>query len=442
MARPLLAGPQDRTFATCMLRRIGLQGYILFAPWTAWLCLTGWLRPPIDFLLLALLAAIPMLVQRLARRPATFFVSQEDGLLLAVAALAWISFTQGSMTPKSFNHAFSYSFVFGVFVVLYKRLWLDSGLPLERFFKMALFAVLLGDAIILLEWSIINFTGKTFLRDAMVISKSVTNMDYYDQSFFKSVAGTAEEPSLFCYNVNALFPLGWYWLNQYGKRGQAALFVTLHMVALVMTASSGGIGFMVIALCVAYGLEARGWQIANLVWAFLATAALAFVLYTALPVAIQVKADAFFHQITSKMVFENRSADMREEAWSKGLKDFTSAPLLGRGPAYGHEAYNMFGYQSWYWKLLAETGVFSLVLVWAFLAIIWMRVWRVRQPLRRYLVISFVASVLHWAIADCYYHVSFWIVVCCVQLIHLERQRARALAEAEPEALAPAAVVG
>ena len=413
-----------------MLRRLGLQGYIVFAPWTAWLCLTGWLRPPIDFLLLALLASVPILVKRLTRRPGSLFVAQEDWLLMALAALAWISFAQGSGTSKSLNHTFSYSFVFGAFVVLYKRMWLDSGLPIERIFKMALYAVVLADCIVVLEWSLLNAAGIR-IRPWFIIAANVTNMDYYDQLFFKSVGGTSEEPSLFCYNVNALFPLGWYWLSQHGKKGRAALLVALHMLTLVMTASSGGIGFMVIGLCVAYGLEARRTQIANLLWGFLAVGLLSTLLYASLPETVQIKADAFGHQITSKMLFENRSADMREEAWTKGVSDFLASPLIGRGPAYGHEAYNMFGYQSWYWKLLAETGIFSLLLCWGFLGVIWLRVWRIRQPLRRFLIISYVASVLHWAIADCYYHVSFWIVVCAIQLIHLERERMRESEELE-----------
>lgn len=416
-----------------MLRRIGLQGYILFAPWTAWLCLTGWLRPPIDFLILALLASIPAFLTRLEKRPKTFFLAQEDFLLLAVAGIAWLSFTQGSLTSKSFNHTFSYTFVFTVFLILYKRMWVDSGLKIEQLFKMAMYAVLLGDLIIAVEWSLLNFGG-ILIRQYFIIAENVTNMDYYDQSFFKSVGGTAEEPSLMCYNVNALFPLGWYYLSRLGKKGQAGLYVTLHMLALIMTASSGGIGFMVIGLCVAYGLEARRHQLANLLWSFLLVAALGTVMYVLLPIAIQVKADAFFHQITSKMLFENRSADMREEAWTKGVQDFLRHPFIGNGPAYGHEAYNMFGYQSWYWKLLAETGVFSLLLVWGFLAVIWLRIWRIRQPLRRFLIISFTASVLHWAIADCYYHVSFWIVICAIQLIHREREIER---EQEEEAAVP-----
>jgi O-Antigen ligase len=407
------------------IRNIGLQGFILFAPFTAWLSLTGWLRPPIDFLLIALLASTGGLLARLVRRPATLFTAQEDVLLLALVALGWVSFSLGSLTPKSFNHAFSYTFVVGAVVILYKRMWLDAGLSMERLFKMAFYAVLVADLIVVVEWSLLNFFY-ILIRQYFIIAQNVTNMDYYDQSFFKSVGGTSEEPSLFCYNVNALFPLGWYYLLQKGKQGRAALFVALHMLTLVMTASSGGIGFMVIALCVAYGMEARGKQLVNLAWGFLLSGLGVFIIYNALPIEIKVKADAFSHQITSKMTFENTSADMREEAWGKGIADFEASPLIGRGPAYGHEAYNMFGYQSWYWKLLAETGLFSLLVVWGFLAVIGYRILKIKQPLRRFLIISFTASVLHWAIADAYYHISFWIVVCAIQMMHLEREKARA----------------
>ena len=412
------------------LRAIGLQGFILFAPFTAWLSLSGWLRPPIDFLLIALLAFTPILYNRLVRNPRSLFVSQEDVLLLALVALGWISYTQGSLTPKSFNHAFSYTFVVGGIVILYKRMWLDAGLPIERIFKIALYAVLLADLIVVVEWSLLNsfYIG---IRSLFIIAENVTNMDYYDQSFFKSVGGTSEEPSLFCYNVNALFPLGWYYLNQKGKQGRATLFVALHMVTLVMTASSGGIGFMIIGLCVAYGLEAKAKQLISLFWSFLLVAVLAVIIYTCLPIEIRVKADAFNRQITSKFLFTNASADMREEAWKKGVGDFLASPFIGRGPAYGHEAYNMFGYQSWYFKLLAETGIFSLLVVWLFLGIIWLRIMKIRQPLRRYLIISFTASVLHWAIADCYYHVSFWIVVMAIQLIHIEKDAERLRFEKE-----------
>jgi hypothetical protein len=253
------------------LRPFGLQGYILFAPFTAWLSLTGWLRPPVDFILLALLGFFPILWQRFIKRPGSFLMAQEDVLLIGLCLLAWASYCFGSLTPKSFNHAFSYTFVIGVFLILFKRMWKDAGLCIEQLFKMAFYAVLLADLIVVIEWSLLNFFF-ILIRQYFIIAQNVTNMDYYDQSFFKSVGGTSEEPSLFCFNVNALFPLGWYYLSQQKKGLQEGLFVCLHIATLVMTASSGGIGFMVIALGVAYGLEAKAKQVASLAWGFLLVA--------------------------------------------------------------------------------------------------------------------------------------------------------------------------
>jgi hypothetical protein len=407
-------------------REIGLKGFILFAPFAAWFSITGWLRPPVDFLLIALIASAPVLVVRFFKKPASLFISGEDVVLLVLSALIWVSFLYGPGTGKSFNHALSFTFCFTCYLMLFKRMWLDTRLPLMDLFRWALYAVILTDLIIIAEWGLLNLAGIK-IRQYFIFTESVTNMNYYYQYFFLSVAGPAEEPSLICFNINALFPLGLYWLKTTGKQKELAWYVALHVITLIFTASSGGIGFLLIGFFVAHLLEYHPIQLLRMGLSVVGGVLMVFATYLLSPPALQLKAESFFVQITSKFLFTNASADMREGAWSHGIKDFLSSPWIGKGPAYGHHAYNMFGYQSTYVKLLAEMGIFSLLLYLLFLALVFVRLMKIKPPLRKYLAMSFVASTLHWAIADCYYHVSFWIAIAAIQLIHYEREQVRKL---------------
>ena len=405
---------------------IFLKGFIILAPFTAWMAITGWLRPPIDCLLVALALGAPGLLLTLVNRPRLLMPDEEDWLLVALAGVMWLSwYVMGSHTGKSLNHTISFTFVYSCYLILFKALWRQARLSVEDLFRAAFYMVVLGNGIVVVEWLLINLLDVE-IRHYFIWSDAVTNMTFYDQFFFLSVGGTAEEPSLMAYNLNALFPLAWYYVRQQPRiRHWASALVGLHVWGMLATASSGGIGFFAIGFVVSGLLELKRSRVLQLAVAVLSTVVLVGVTYLLLPGDAQDKAEKFALNVTSKMVFNQRSANMRVEAWQHGVQDFLSSPWLGHGPAYGHEAYQMFGYQSYYFKLLAEGGVFAFGLMVAFLVVIAVKIWRIRQPLRRFLLMSFIASTLHWAIADCYYHVSFWVVIAAVQLIHQDRAATR-----------------
>ena len=408
------------------LLRLGLMGFVVLAPFTAWMAITGWLRPPIDFLLLALAVGAPGLLLTLVSRPKKLLPDQEDWLLIALSGVMWLSwYVMGSHSGKSLNHTISFMFVYSCYLILFKALWQQARFNVEQLFKACFYMVLLGNGIVVVEWLLINALGIE-IRNYFIWNDSVTNMTFYDQFFFLSVGGTAEEPSLMAYNLNALFPLAWYYVQQQPRwRHWSSALVGLHLWGMLATASSGGIGFFAIGFVLSGLLELKRSRVLQLMVAVVSTLIIGLASYMLLPGEMQEKAQKFAENVTSKMVFNQRSANMRVEAWQHGVEDFLSSPWLGHGPAYGHEAYQMFGYQSYYFKLLAEGGLFTFLLMVAFLAVIAVKIWRIRQPLRRYLLMSFIASTLHWAIADCYYHVSFWVAIAAVQLIHQERAAAR-----------------
>ena len=406
-----------------MLRKLSLTGYVLFAPWATWFALTGWLRLPVDFLLIALLLFTPLLLHRLVTKPKTLVVSDEDWLLVVVCALVWFSyFFYGSGTEKSFNHALSFSFCFLCYLVVFKRMWLDSGFSLGHLMQVCMWAVVLADGIVILEWTLLNIFN-IIIRTYFLFTDKVVNMIYYDQIYWKSVGGVAEEPSLMAFNVNALFPIGWYYLRSTRGGLKTTAFLVMHLAALLCTASSGGIAFILIAFSAAYLLEFKKdyWVAFGL--ALCAILLASFIGFFFLPPNIQSNLESLGSQVLSKVTLVNVSAQMRTDAWSKGWEDFLASPWFGRGPAYGHEAYRGFGYQSTYIKMLAETGIFSLGTFFVFLGIVFYKVRTIALPLRHYLTIGFVACAPHWAIADCYYHVSFWLTIAVIQLVHLEAKQ-------------------
>jgi O-antigen ligase len=78
-----------------------------------------------------------------------------------------------------------------------------------------------------------------------------------------------------------------------------------------------------------------------------------------------------------------------------------------------------FGYQNTYLKILAETGIFSLLFFLIFLLRKWVTLLTIEdKALLRCLHLSFLACVMHWYIADCFYHPSFWISLSCIGIFN------------------------
>lgn len=400
-------------------------GYILFAPWTTWLALTGWLRLPVVFLLASIVPALPYLLTDLVKRPAQIFSLREDWLLVLVSGLAWVAFFNGPMMGRSMNHAMSFTFAFMIYAIYGRWLFRRMGVSVTQIFATAMWAVIICDVIVVIEWITANFTGLV-IRRWFVFDQSVTNMDFYYQLFFKSVAGVCEEPSLMAFNLNCLFPLGIYYLLQTGTRWQVNAYITLTLVAQVFIASSGGLGFLLIGY-VWGNFATIDWRRVGGVLRNLAVAiTVSLLVYVNLPFEQQRKAEDFVVHVGKKIMFSSASSSMRLEAWRWAINDWLSSPIIGTYPGYGNINHNHFGYQSGYLKILAETGAISLLLFVAWVVFTYVRISRVNKELRPYMVMAWVGGFGHLIIADGYYHISLWIPVAALHLIYLETaQQAR-----------------
>lgn len=408
-----------------LVRRFALSGYVIFAPFTTWFAFSGWLRLPVDFLLLSLVLFLPVFAWRMYNKPRTFVINQEDWILMAMLGLITISFFfYSSGTLRSFNHLLSFVFAFVCYLILFKRMWLDSGFRLTHLFMLVMWTCLLSDAIVITEWILLNFFDK-IIRTYFLYTEVVANMVYYNQIYYKSVGGVAEEPSLMAFNLNALFPIGLYYIQNRWGGWRFWAFMGLHLFALTCTASSGGIGFFIIAFTAAFLLEfKKEYWIAFGLLVFVG-GLFGFIGFFFLPDNIQFNIEALFSQVVSKVTFNNVSAQMRTDAWAKGWLDFMASPWFGRGPGYGNEAYAGFGYQSTYVKIAAELGIWSLLAFISFLIMVFVRVRTTYLPLRRYFTLAFLTFVMHWAIADAYYHISPWIAIALIQMVHWEKAEER-----------------
>ncbi len=386
-----------------------------------WLAFTGWLRPPVIMLLISFAISVPFLLQTLKYKPSKIILSGEDWLLIGMIGFVIAAFFQGSMTSKSFNHTLSFAFVFLVYCIFFKYALLRYGVSVRTIFKITTVASILANCIVIVEWVLLNVFD-TIIRLFFIFDDVTSNMVYYPFLFFKSVAGTCEEPSLMALNMNIIFPIGLYFVyTEY--RYWLWSYILLYVVALFFTASAGGVGFIIIAYIVSGLLEASTRSILRLIGSIIAVCLISYCIYLFLPPDLQYVFDKFTKVITSKITLDAESANMRTTAWSHAVSDWLEAPWFGKGLAYGSEAYFGFGYQNAYLKILAETGVFSLILFLAFLSVIFLRIMKLRSPLRRFLMIGFLAGVPHLFIADAYYHVCLWILITLVQFIHYQDKK-------------------
>lgn len=392
-------------------------GYVVTAPFSSWLALTGWLRLPLQFILGTIVLGLPFWITKFWQAPKVFIESEEDILTLAMLPLLWVSFLMGSGSGRSFNHLLSFVFVFGVYLIFVKYWYRLSHLSIEPLLGLCAASVWLSSIVGITEWTALNVFNIE-IRPWFILDEKVSNMDYYDQFFFKSIAGGAEEPSLYAFNLNCLFPLGLLWYQLHPKRAEAALFFPAYVVALLATASAGGIGFAIIGGLMALAFTPHIKYIIRAISGVALVLFLGWVFFDFLSPSIQFKAQSLVDKLFSKVTFNNDSAAMRVHAWQAAIIDWQSSPFFGKGPGYGNEAYSGFGYQSAYLKILAEGGLLSLLLFVGFLGVVFYKAIKMPLDSRPYFVAAFMAGALHLFIADAYYHISFWIVVAAIQLSH------------------------
>jgi O-antigen ligase len=130
--------------------------------------------------------------------------------------------------------------------------------------------------------------------------------------------------------------------------------------------------------------------------------------------------NALYDIIYDKVTLQNMSSMMRVKAWRSAILDFQSSPWIGVGPAYSNEFYSGFGYQNAYFKLMGETGIFSLVFFMLFFGVIYLKILRLEERAKPLFFMAISAGLFHWFIADTYYHFTIWVVAILVQLMFIE----------------------
>lgn len=391
--------------------------YIVFAPFTTWFALTGWLRLPVVFILLTFVVGLPALIVNVYKRPLSVFLEAEDALLIPGAiGFILISFAAGTLNSKSFNHTLSFVFVFVLYLIFFKfAIRVTNKNAFDEVAKLAALSVVICSAIVLLEWFTINFTH-TVIRKWFVFSNVTSNMVFYRQSFFKSVAGVSEEPSLMAYNLNVLFGLGLCHVQKLSPT-KWLLYIAIFASALICTASAGGIGFIVIGVMLATLTPKR-------LVRYIAVATV-FIGFTWFLHENSLEASYLIEKVLEKVTFQDISSRMRINAWTIGYENWLESPWFGKSPGYGNENglkydSSFMGYQSVYFKLLAETGIFTLLLFMAFQLVISYKAFNLPNPYKTPLLISVVAGFGHWFIADAYYHPSMWVTIAAVQILWRE----------------------
>lgn len=411
------------------LIRILLALYITFSSFTAWLALTGWLRVPVVILLLITLLFFTRFLYLFFFKTARLITSPEDVVLIVLTLLIWVSFTMGTGSGRSFNHALSYTFVFFLYNILCKHIFIYLNIKPDTILKYAAYGFMLPALIVIVEWAMLNFFG-VVIRQYFILTNVVSNMVFYDQFFFKSVGGVCEEPSLMAMNINVLFPMGYIYVKKYFPGVMLNIYSGLFVLAQIFMASSGGIGFFLLALIIYNTIYINPKVYANIISIIAVVGIIGGIIFIYLPDDLVRKSESFVEHVSSKIFFKNRSASMRTEAWNYGIEDWFSSPIVGKGPGFGNEGHNGFGYQSCYIKLMAEMGTPSTLLFILFLAVVVYRVLKLPREYRKMMFFSTVSCIMHFMIADGYYHIPFWIAVSFVQYFFIYQKTQKHLAEA------------
>jgi hypothetical protein len=287
---------------------------------------------------------------------------------------------------------------------------------------MAARSTLLCCGLITIEWGLANFFS-IYIRKWLVFDETTSNMLYYNQFFFKSVGGVAEEPSLMAFNLNMFMALGMYHAQRQGRPFRN-FYLIAYLLATFFLASSGGIGFIVLAFLAVYANRAQGYV--NLAKVLAIAVLPLFVFYQLNSIFIEQRIMEFIENIYNKFTFQHDTTNMRVWAWENAISDWLDSPIFGQGPGYGNLAhYEGFGYQSFYFKLLAENGLPALLAMLAFFGFLVLKARFMEPKTRPYLMLALLAGFFHLSIQDAFYHPALWVCIVATQQAWREQRAAR-----------------
>jgi O-antigen ligase len=277
--------------------------------------------------------------------------------------------------------------------------------------------------IIILDWILINLFSVGFRKYFVSVDYKTANMLYYQKEYFTTVGGVAEEPGSMALLMNIIFPLGLLYLKLKGKYWRFALLMGVYALSSFFIFSAAGI----IAVSIAFGsvfvlnlvsgiqrLKIR--QNPFIAFCFISVFVVGFAL-----IDITRNIDVIERQGTElkqKITFseQNVSADTRIETWKSAIENWETSPIWGNGPGDGVKRSGS-GYHSVYLTLLADAGLFSVLLFLFFLVLQFFKLRAVPSEYRVYVFIALFSTVMHFSIVGDFYHAPFWILLILINLM-------------------------
>lgn len=394
-----------------------LRVFLIFSPFVSWLAISSWLRLPVVLILLLFFFSIPFLLMQILKKPLHVVLFQEDFLMLLLLVFVWISFFAGYGETRSFNHALSYSFAVFMYLIFFKLIYYRCRLSISHLTKCFFFSLLLCDSVVILEWYLLNSHHIEIRSLFLTGGDETSNMNFYIQKFFYSVAGVTEEPGHTAYFTNILLPFAIYYAKKQEKN--TALFVILisHTLCLLFLASAAGWAFL--ALSFFFVNIKSTWKYMKRYSMYL-VGSVFILLVLAYFLSDTFYANYLFEKIS--LSDSNASAYDRKLKIAAAVREWLNAPFFGQGPGYGVEKYES-GYFSTLLTILSDTGIFSALLFLCFFGLICFRLLKSKSEVSHYIGFSLVYLVLHSSICVLYYHFPFWIPILLVQLDSWENKQ-------------------
>jgi O-antigen ligase len=400
-------------------RIIGL--FIIFSPFTAYFALSGWVRFPV---LLVLIVCVVFFIKLFIRRkiPLTLFttINVSDLILICILLIIVCSLIVNGLDSRSINHTLAYGFTFFLYFIILKKIIQFEKIDFLFILKMFAISSFVCCAIIITDWALINFFNIGIRGYFVTVDHRTANMLYYEKAYFMTVGGVAEEPGSMAILLNIISPLGLLYLKLKQRSKYFMLLMAMHLMSLFFLFSVAGFISLIIAITIIFIISEKPYlKVRKIILNFVALILL--LVMTVGTYFIFKYRDVVKDQLTeiTNKVFlsdQDASADLRMNTWAEAIKNWKESPILGNGPGHG-VSWRGSGYHSVYLTLLSDTGIFSLSLFIGFLVINFRKIAGIPVVYRKYLFISFLTSLIHFAVIGDYYHAPFWILLILIQVI-------------------------
>ena len=403
-----------------MLKR-AIGFFIIFSPFTSYFAVSPWLRFPVLIIIFVYLLFLIKIV--LARKIPTQLLSKiavDEAVLLLVLICVAFSFI---FNGTGLNHLLAYGFAFTICYIYLKKIIEYEKIAFLFVLRMFACSSFICGLIIILDWILINLFSVGFRKFFVSVDYKTANMLYYQKEYFTTVGGVAEEPGSMALLMNIIFPLGLLYLKLRGKHWRFMLLLGVYVLSSFFVFSAAGI----IAVSIAFGSvlvlnllrRTRGSKIRQkplIVFCFISAFVVGFGL-----IGISRNIEVIRSQgveLKDKITFseQNVSADIRIETWRSAIERWGTSPIWGNGPGDGVKRSGS-GYHNVYLTLLADAGLFSVLLFLFFLMLQFFKLRAVPSGYRVYIFVALFSTVIHFSIVGDFYHAPFWILLILINLM-------------------------